>query len=138
MSPATEAGPGGCGTCGTDRLGPARRPAALRRSRVQPSSGQAAGAESAGKRPRLPAEEDLAQPKGKFMPGPTPPLGFTADSIVDTVREPLLVLDADLRVQRASRSFYSTFQVAPEDTEQRLLYDLGNGQWDIPALRRLL
>jgi PAS domain S-box-containing protein len=72
------------------------------------------------------------------MPEPTPPLSFNADSIVDTVREPLLVLDAHLRVQRANRSFYSTFQVAPKATEQRLLYDLGNGQWNIPALRRLL
>jgi PAS domain S-box-containing protein len=61
-----------------------------------------------------------------------------AESIVETVREPLLILDADLRVRRANRSFYSTFRVAPEDTEQRLLYDLGDGQWDIPALRRLL
>jgi two-component system, chemotaxis family, CheB/CheR fusion protein len=62
---------------------------------------------------------------------------YTA-SIVATVREPLLVLDADLRVQSASRSFYENFRVTPEGTENRLLYDLGNRQWDIPALRRLL
>ncbi len=61
-----------------------------------------------------------------------------AESIVATVREPLLVLDADLRVQTASRSFYTTFRVAPEETEGRFLYDLGGGQWDIPELRRLL
>ena len=48
-----------------------------------------------------------------------------AESIVATVREPLLVLDADLRVQTASRSFYETFQVTPEETENRLLYELG-------------
>ncbi|MBP7408636.1 MAG: response regulator [Flavobacteriales bacterium] len=62
---------------------------------------------------------------------------YTA-SIVATVREPLLVLDADLRVQSASRSFYENFRVTPEGTENRMLYDLGNRQWDIPALRRLL
>ncbi|MFO8004604.1 PAS domain-containing protein, partial [Guyparkeria sp.] len=59
-------------------------------------------------------------------------------SIVDTVREPLLVLDRHLRVQSANRSFYRTFQVLPQDTEGRLLYDLGNRQWDIPRLRTLL
>ncbi len=62
---------------------------------------------------------------------------YTA-SIVATVREPLLVLDADLRVQSASRSFYENFRVTAAGTEGRLLYDLGNRQWDIPALRRLL
>jgi PAS domain S-box-containing protein len=72
------------------------------------------------------------------MPGPTPPLPITADDIVDTVREPLLVLDADLRVRRGNRSFYQTFRVTPEDTEGRLVYELGNHEWDIPALRRLL
>ena len=61
-----------------------------------------------------------------------------AESIVDTVRDPLLVLDADLRVRSASRSFYETFGVAPEATEGRLVYELGNGQWDIPQLRTLL
>jgi len=66
------------------------------------------------------------------------PLPVTADDIVDTVREPLLILDADLRVRRANRSFYETFQVAPEATEGRLVYELGNHQWDIPELRRLL
>lgn len=60
------------------------------------------------------------------------------ESIVDTVREPLLVLNADLRVQSASRSFYRNFRVTPEETEGRHLYELGNGQWDIPALRKLL
>jgi len=61
-----------------------------------------------------------------------------AESIVDTVRHPLLILNSDLRVKTASRSFYQKFKVAPEDTENRLLYDLGNGQWDIPVLRKLL
>ena len=61
-----------------------------------------------------------------------------AQAIVDTVREPFLVLDQDLRVLAASRSFYSTFEVRPEDTQGRLLYALGDGQWDIPGLRLLL
>jgi two-component sensor histidine kinase len=61
-----------------------------------------------------------------------------AQGIVDTVREPVLVLDKDLRVITASRSFYSGFRVAPDDTQGRLLYALGDGQWDIPKLRVLL
>ncbi|MBN2120478.1 MAG: sensor domain-containing diguanylate cyclase [Candidatus Omnitrophica bacterium] len=61
-----------------------------------------------------------------------------AESIVDTVREPLLVLDADLRVISASRSFYQTFKVKLVKTEKHHIYDLGNHQWDIPQLRHLL
>ena len=64
--------------------------------------------------------------------------GALAQAIVDTVREPLLVLDKDLRVLAASRSFYLTFKVARIDTQDRLLYTLGDGQWDIPRLRLLL
>ena len=61
-----------------------------------------------------------------------------AHDIVDTVREPLLMLDTTLRVRSANRAFYQTFQVSSEATENRLIYELGNGQWDIPALRTLL
>ena len=61
-----------------------------------------------------------------------------SQDIVDTVREPLLMLDTTLRVRSANRAFYQTFQVTPEETENRLIYELGNGQWDIPALRTLL
>jgi PAS domain S-box-containing protein len=61
-----------------------------------------------------------------------------AQNIVDTVREPLLILDATLRVQSANRAFYQTFHVTPGETEGHLIYELGNGQWDIPDLRRLL
>ena len=61
-----------------------------------------------------------------------------AQGIVDTVHEPVLVLDGDLRVIAASRSFYSAFKVKPDDTQGRLLYALGDGQWDIPKLRVLL
>jgi two-component system CheB/CheR fusion protein len=60
------------------------------------------------------------------------------NGIVETVRTPLLILDAGLRVEKANRSFYDCFRVAPEETVERLIYDLGNGQWDIPALREAL
>src|SRR5437660_2050411 len=59
-------------------------------------------------------------------------------NIVDTVREPLLILDTTLRVRSANRAFYQTFHVSPEETVDRLIYELGNGQWDIPDLRTLL
>jgi PAS domain S-box-containing protein len=61
-----------------------------------------------------------------------------AESIVATVREPMLVLDEDLRVVTASHSFYRAFKASPETTLHELLYDLGDRQWDIPDLRRLL
>src|SRR4051794_33106292 len=61
-----------------------------------------------------------------------------AESIVNTVREPLLILNADLHVRSANRSFYEMFRVEPPETEGRFVYDLGDGQWDIPALRTLL
>ncbi len=61
-----------------------------------------------------------------------------AQAIVETVREPLLVLDGELRVRSANSSFYQTFQVSPEETEGHPLYELGNDQWDIPKLRTLL
>jgi two-component system CheB/CheR fusion protein len=61
-----------------------------------------------------------------------------ADSIVSTVREPLLVLDGDLRVVSANRAFYRHFNVDAADTEGRRIYELGHGQWNIPRLRQLL
>lgn len=61
-----------------------------------------------------------------------------SDAIVQTVREPLLVLNAELQVVTANRQFYRIFQVTPEVTEQRSVFELGNGQWDIPQLRELL
>jgi two-component sensor histidine kinase len=64
--------------------------------------------------------------------------GSLAEAIVDTVREPLIVLDGSMRVVVASRSFYSAFNVTCEETEGRRLYDLGNGQWNISSLRKLL
>jgi two-component sensor histidine kinase len=61
-----------------------------------------------------------------------------AEAIVDTIHEPFIVLDAQFRVLAASRSFYETFAVDPEHTIGSLLYGLGDGQWDIPALRVLM
>jgi two-component system CheB/CheR fusion protein len=61
-----------------------------------------------------------------------------AESIVATVREPLLVLDGQLHVKMANRSFYDLFHVKPAETEDRFIYKLGDGQWDLPELRELL
>src|SRR3989441_1309709 len=61
-----------------------------------------------------------------------------AQAIVATVREPLVILDADLHVVMANRAFYTVFQIAREDTEGRSIFDLGHRQWDIPRLRTLL
>lgn len=60
------------------------------------------------------------------------------EGIVETIREPLLVLDRDLRVVTASRSFYEFFKVKPEETVGQFIYDLGDKQWDISKLRELL
>lgn len=59
-------------------------------------------------------------------------------TVVDIVREPVLVLDKDLRVMAANDSFYRTFQVEAKDTEKKVVYELGDGQWNILALRKLL
>jgi two-component system, chemotaxis family, CheB/CheR fusion protein len=61
-----------------------------------------------------------------------------AEAIVETVREPLVILNQHLQVIQANKSFYETFHAVRQDTEQRLIYDLGNGQWNIPKLRELL
>jgi two-component system CheB/CheR fusion protein len=61
-----------------------------------------------------------------------------SESIINTIREPLIALDQDLRVVSVSRSFYEVFKVLPEQTVGQLIYDLGNKQWDIPKLRELL
>ncbi|BDB24525.1 response regulator [Cupriavidus sp. P-10] len=61
-----------------------------------------------------------------------------ADAIINTMSEPLLVLEPDLRVTRANRAFYHTFQTIADDTIGTSLYTLGNGQWNIPSLRELL
>jgi two-component system CheB/CheR fusion protein len=61
-----------------------------------------------------------------------------AQSILNTVREPILILDGDLKIISANQAFYQNFHTAQENTENCLLYKLGNGQWDIPSLRKLL
>ena len=61
-----------------------------------------------------------------------------ATSIVETVREPLLVLDEQLRVVSTNQAFYRTFQLTPREVELQLLYHLCNGAWNIPKLRRML
>lgn len=65
-------------------------------------------------------------------------LPVRSEDLVETVREGLLVLDADLNVRFANRAFYQTFSVQESETIGRKVYDLGDGQWDIPALRTLL
>jgi hypothetical protein len=59
-------------------------------------------------------------------------------TVVDVVHEPVLILDKDLRVLVANSPFYKLFQVEPSDTENKIVYELGNGQWDIPKLRKLI
>jgi len=72
------------------------------------------------------------------------PLGDSVDghiltrAIIDTIHEPLIVLDEDLRIIVASRSFYKKFDLTHENTQGKMFYNLGNGQWNIPALRTLL
>ena len=61
-----------------------------------------------------------------------------AEAIVETMREPLVILDTDLRVITANRSFYQMFRVSPEEIEQHPIFEIGNKQWDIPQLRSLL
>jgi two-component system, chemotaxis family, CheB/CheR fusion protein len=61
-----------------------------------------------------------------------------AEAIVETVREPLVILNQSLQVVQANKTFYTTFHAVREETEHRMIYDLGNGQWNIPKLRELL
>jgi PAS domain-containing protein len=64
--------------------------------------------------------------------------GILAEAIVETIGQPLVILTGDLKIQSANRAFYKTFRVEPAGTEGQMIYDLGNRQWDIPDLRRLL
>lgn len=59
-------------------------------------------------------------------------------TVVDVLREPVLILDKDLRVLAANEAFYTLFKVTKADTEGTIIFELGNGQWDIKALRKLL
>ncbi len=76
--------------------------------------------------------------KTRPKPGTPQALGKLEHRIIATVREPLLVLDGDLRVISANDSFYRTFKVLRRWTEGRLLFEIGKRQWDIPRLRKLL
>lgn len=61
-----------------------------------------------------------------------------AEAIVETVREPLIILDENLRIKTANKAFFDDFKVTKKETYNKLIFDLGNGQWDIPELRKLL
>jgi signal transduction histidine kinase len=61
-----------------------------------------------------------------------------SEAIVETVREPLIILDSNLKVKSANKGFYETFEVKEKNTVGNFIYELGNGQWDIPGLRNLL
>jgi len=76
---------------------------------------------------QLRASEELAQTALQY-----------ADNIIDTLREPFLILDHDLKVVSANQSFYNNFKISVKNTIGRYIYELGNNQWDIPSLRKLL
>jgi signal transduction histidine kinase len=61
-----------------------------------------------------------------------------AEAIVETVREPLIILDGDLRIKTANKAFFDAFKVSKDETYDKLIFELGNGQWDIPELKKLL
>lgn len=61
-----------------------------------------------------------------------------AEAIVETVREPLIILDGDLRIKTANKSFFEAFNVKKKDTYNKLIFELGNNQWNIPKLKHLL
>ena len=74
----------------------------------------------------------------KEMEGKVSEARLYAENIVETVREPLLIMDGELKVFSANKSFFKTFRVKGEETLGHFIYDLGNGQWNIPELRKLL
>jgi signal transduction histidine kinase len=80
-------------------------------------------------------DDSTKREHGVMLSGDLPIL---AQTILDTLREPLLVLDLALRVKMANRSFYRTFRIKPEETENKFICELGDGQWNIPQLRLLL
>lgn len=61
-----------------------------------------------------------------------------AENVINTVRDPLLVLDKELRVVKASRSFYDFFKVSADETIGKIIYEIDNHQWNIPKLKKLL
>ena len=81
---------------------------------------------------------DTFPPVGLKMRGLSKDAELLAEAIVETVRESLLILNHNLSIHFANRCFYLTFRVSPEETLDRLVYEVGDGQWDIPRLRQLL
>ncbi len=75
---------------------------------------------------------------GKHLEGEIQAALEYAENIVETVREPMVVLDSELKILTANHSFYETFKVTPEKTISHFIYDVGNRQWDIPLLRVLI
>src|SRR5439155_26920710 len=61
-----------------------------------------------------------------------------AEAIVETVREPLIILDEKLRIKTANKSFFEAFKVNKKETYNKLIFELGNVQWNIPELKKLL
>lgn len=59
-------------------------------------------------------------------------------TVVDIVREPVLILNKDFKIMAANECFYNIFKVKPRETEGKIVYDIGNGQWNIPSLKKLL
>lgn len=81
----------------------------------------------------------MADPKREFDALSDPTNGpILTRAIIDTISEPLIILDGELRVIAASKSFYEKFKLNPEEIRDRFFYDLRDGQWDIPKLRELL
>ena len=64
--------------------------------------------------------------------------GHYIQALIETIRDPLLILDSKLRVVEANEAFYQAFKVSVGETKGKLVYELGNGQWNIPALKKLL
>jgi signal transduction histidine kinase len=86
----------------------------------------------------MPDIETLSMTAAAETAGDVPAAQRLLLDIIDTVREPLIVLDAEFRVTQANRAFFRTFRVEPEDTIGEVLFTLGDGQWDIAPLRELL
>jgi PAS domain S-box-containing protein len=88
-------------------------------------------------RERSPPAGVLTWPKNRLV-ADLDDASALAQAIVDTIRDPLLVLDQDLRVVTANRAFHQTFRMSRQDIQGRPVYGLGDGQWDVPELRSLL
>jgi PAS domain S-box-containing protein len=92
--------------------------------------------ESSNYRERSPLADALAWPS--LLIADLDDASALAQAIVDTIRDPLLILDQSLRVVTANRAFHQTFRMSRQDIQGRPVYGLGDGQWDIPELRSLL